>query len=131
MKRYLLDTHVWLWYAAGSEDLPKSLREVLDDSVGRCWLSPISLWEVGMLAKKGRIRPRGNTSDWIEEYLDSVPMREASVNFEVAKAVEGLMLPHSDPADHFIAATALIYELTLVTLDQNLVDASWLPTLTR
>lgn len=131
MKRYLLDTHVWLWYAAGSADLPKSLREVLDDSVGRCWLSPISLWEVGMLAKKGRIRPRDNTSDWIEKYLDSVPMREASVNFEVAKAVEGLTLPHSDPADHFIAATALIFELTLVTLDQNLVDASWLPTLTR
>lgn len=131
MTRYLLDTHVWLWYAAGSPDLPRSLREALDDGAGKCWLSPISLWEVGMLAKKGRIRPRGSTSKWIEEYLNAVPVREAGVNFEVAKTVEGLDLPHGDPADHLIAATALVYELTLVTLDQNLVDAAWLPTLTR
>lgn len=84
-----------------------------------------------MLAKKGRIRPRGGASDWIEEYLTTIPMREAGLNFEVARTVERLSLPHSDPADHFIAATALVYELTLVTLDQHLVDAIWLPTLTR
>lgn len=84
-----------------------------------------------MLAKKGRIRSRGSISAWIEEYLDAVPMREAGLNFEVAKTVERLSLPHSDPADHFIAATTLVYELTLVTLDQHLVDATWLPTLTQ
>lgn len=58
-------------------------------------------------------------------------MREAALDFKVAREVETLNLPHNDPADHFIAATALVYGQTLVTLDQNLVDASWLPTLTH
>ncbi len=58
-------------------------------------------------------------------------MREAAFNFEVAKTVETLTLPHSDPADHFIAATALVYDLTLVTVDEALVEAPWLPTLTK
>jgi PIN domain nuclease of toxin-antitoxin system len=63
--------------------------------------------------------------------LETVPIREAVFNFEVAKKVETMSLPHNDPADHFIAATALVHRLTLVTMDQFLVDAPWLPTLTR
>lgn len=45
------------------------------------------------------------------------------------RRIETLELPHGDPADHFLAATALVYELTLVTLDRHLVSAAWLPTL--
>ncbi len=67
----------------------------------------------------------------MEEALETVPMREAALNFEVAKAVSTLSLPHGDPADHFIAATALVYDLTLVTLDRNLIAADGLMTLTR
>ena len=129
MRGYLLDTHIWMWFAAGSPDLPMNLRDVLEDATGRCWLSPISLWEIGMLTQKGRIRGRRN--DWIRQSLAGMPMREASLNFEVAMCVETLSLPHGDPADHLIAATALVHELTLVTMDQKLVDAPWLSTLTR
>ena len=83
-----------------------------------------------MLVQKGR-RIRGSLSDWVDRYLEAAPMREATFNFEIARQVSTLDLPHNDPADHFIAATALIHELTLVTLDHHLVDAAWLPTLTR
>jgi PIN domain nuclease of toxin-antitoxin system len=31
--------------------------------------------------------------------------------------------------DRFIAASAIFYELTLATVDQNLVSCSWLPTM--
>ena len=128
--RFLLDTHIWIWYVLGSKDLPHSLSEALDDAIGRCWLAPISLWEAWLLNRKGRLRVRGSFEEWVEEALESVPMREAGFNFEVAKTVPTLSLPHSDPADHFIAATALVYDLTLVTVDRKLVDAEWLSTLT-
>ena len=129
--RLLLDTHVWIWYVLGSKDLPRSLVEALDDAVGRCWLAPITLWEAWLLIKKRRFRVQGEYREWAERALETVPMREAAFNFEVAKTVSTLSLPHSDPADHFIAATALVYDLTLVTLDQNLVAADGLTTLTR
>ena len=129
--RLLLDTHIWIWYVLGSKDLPRSLGEALDDAIGRCWLSPITLWEAWLLTQKGRFRVRGGYEDWVGKALETVPMREAAFNFEVAKTVPSLNLPHGDPADHFIAATTLVYDLTLVTLDQNLVNADWLPTLTR
>jgi PIN domain nuclease of toxin-antitoxin system len=129
--KLLLDTHIWIWYVLGSEDLPSSLRSALDDAIGRCWLAPISLWETSLLIRKGRFRIDGTFQDWVEQALETVPMREAAFSFDVARRVDALTLPHHDPADHFITATALVYGLTLVTLDQNLVDASWLPTLTR
>lgn len=130
MRRYLLDTHIWLWYLAGSKDLPVKLREALDDAIGLCWLSPISIWEADVLVERGRVRAVGLGSNWIQEALAKLPLREAPVNFEVARAVRSLYLPHNDPADRFLAATALVYELTLVTMDNQLLKADWLATLT-
>lgn len=130
MSRYLLDTHVWLQYLAASADLPPSLREAIDHALGRCWLSPISIWEANMLIEKGRVRRVGKSRDWIRDALEALPLREAPVTFAVAREVATLTLPHNDPADHFLAATALVYELTLMTADSRLVEADWLPTLT-
>lgn len=129
--KLLLDTHIWIFYVLGSRDLPRSLRSALDDAIGRCWLAPISLWETCLLVRRGRVRIDGHFQSWVEKALETVPIREAVFNFEVAKKVETMVLPHNDPADHFIAATALVHRLTLVTMDQFLVDAPWLPTLTR
>lgn len=128
--RLLLDTHVWVQYVAGSKDLAPALREALDDALGSCWLSPISLWELGVLTSKGRVRLSGEYGEWVREALSAFPVQEAPINFEVAQICGSLDLPHNDPADRFLAATALVYDLTLVTVDENLVEASWLPTLT-
>jgi len=84
----------------------------------------------GVLVRKARVRTAGTGRDWIKKALDELPLREAPLSFEVAGAVADLSLPHSDPADHFLAATALVYELTLVTMDRHLVRSQVLSTLT-
>ena len=63
-----------------------------------------------------------NTSPhaWVEHQLDSVPMRDAPLTREVATMSRMLNLTHEDPADRFIAATAVVYDLTLVTADERL-----------
>lgn len=127
--RLLLDTHVWYWYVSGSRDLPGSLRDAVDDALGLCWLSPISVWELGVLVTKGRIRLDLDYERWIRLAFTGFPVREAPINFEVAQKVRGLDLEHGDPGDRFLAATALVYDLTLVTMDHRFIAAG-LPTLT-
>jgi PIN domain nuclease of toxin-antitoxin system len=39
------------------------------------------------------------------------------------------VLPHRDPVDRFLAATARTYGLTLVTADENLLSGSGYPVL--
>ncbi len=128
--RLLLDTHIWYWYVAGSRDLPTPLRDAIDEAIGSCWLSPISLWELGVLVDKRRIEIDLPYQRWIDQVLVDFPVHQAAINFEVSRRVNDLEGLHADPADRFLAATALVYELTLVTLDGRLVTAEWLPTLT-
>ncbi len=127
MKRLLLDSHIWFWYAIGSDRLSKKLREELDFSAGLCWYSPVSILELGTLAKKGRIRIDGDFRSWVERSLEVLALREAPINTEVALKARELDLPHDDPADRLLAATAMLYELRLVTVDHLLVEADWLP----
>ena len=52
--------------------------------------------------------------------LAHLPFREARLNHEIALCSRSLKLKHHDPADRFIAATAMVYDLTLVTADKRL-----------
>jgi len=43
--KVLLDTHIWLWYLLGNQQLPIRLQTVIADPKTQLWLSPISIWE--------------------------------------------------------------------------------------
>lgn len=126
MRGYLLDTHIWFWYLTGADPLPNSIRELIDNSSDKCRFSPISVWELSMLAEKGRIDIVGEFRNWITKALRVFPIKEAPLNLEVSLVSGEIELPHRDPADHFISATTLVYDLTLLTLDEKLIGHEWL-----
>lgn len=125
---YLLDTHIWLWYLVGSERVPDTIRTEIELAVGQSWVSPISVWELGMLHARGRIDLRGGLRTWLDAAMRAFPVQEASLTREVALRSHEIDLGHRDPADHLLAATALVHGLTLLTLDERMAAASWLPT---
>jgi len=126
---FLLDTHVWLWHLAGVERLAPSARSLIEASVEECWLSPISVWEAGILRDRGKIHLEGDFRSWVEESRRRLPLRPAPLNEEVALASFEVDLPHRDPADRFLAATARTYGLSLVTADRRLLDCTSLDTI--
>ncbi|MGI8428399.1 MAG: type II toxin-antitoxin system VapC family toxin [Solirubrobacteraceae bacterium] len=125
---YLLDTHIWFWYLLASDRLPGGLREALEGSSCELWLSPISIWELALLHDHGRIELFGGPRSWVQDALRRVPLRDAPLSREVALRSRELALPHRDPADRFLAATALVHGLTLMTVNDRLREADWLPT---
>ena len=72
---------------------------------------------------------RPDVSSWINLSLKNLETREAVLNNEIAILSRQIELPHQDPADRFIAATAIFYELTLATVDRNLLNYSLLQTI--
>jgi predicted nucleic acid-binding protein len=58
--------------------------------------------------------------------LALVPLREAAFTFAVAADAARIELPQSDLGDIFLAATALVFHLTLVTTDSQPLACSWL-----
>ena len=66
---------------------------------------------------------------WIVEALKESPVKEAKLSHAIAIRSRLIDLPHQDPADRFIAATALEYDLTLITVDKRLREAKQIKTL--
>jgi PIN domain nuclease of toxin-antitoxin system len=102
---------------------PRVARE-LSSATNQLWLSPVSLWETLLLFKKGRLQVAERFSEWCTAALAKIPLLEAPLNFEVAQALSIITLPHADPADHFLAASAKVFDLTLVTADEKLIAAA-------
>jgi PIN domain nuclease of toxin-antitoxin system len=121
--KLLLDTHIWVWSALDRARLSRRLITALENPENELWLSPISLWEVLTLGEKKRLTLHPNPQAWIANTLDAIPMREAPVTYRVAEETARVQLPHRDPADRLLVATARVFDLTLVTADQQLVSA--------
>lgn len=128
--RLLLDTHVLLWSVLEPGRLSSRAATELESAGSELWISPISTWEIALLAEKGRIAiDSGSPEEWLRGVLTRAPLREAPLNHEVALRSRSVDLEHQDPADRFIAATALVYDLVLLTADERLLRCGQLRTL--
>jgi PIN domain nuclease of toxin-antitoxin system len=127
--RLLLDTHVWAWSLLEPERLGAAAKAALAEPGNELWLSPISTWELALLIERGRLTVDRPAAEWIDEAFSRVPLHEAVLSHAVALRSRSISLPHQDPADRFLVATADIYQLTLVTADERLIDAAACPVL--
>ena len=120
--KLLLDTHIWVWSVADESRLTDTVRRTLDDPAHERWISAISIWEVLILAERGRLILEPDARSWVRQALADAPLREAPVTIDVALASRGVRLRNQDPADRFIAASAMVFGMTLVTSDGDLCD---------
>ena len=123
MRRLLLDTHIWLWSLLEPELLAPKVTTALADPASELWLSPISTWELALLVERGRVEIVGALPHWLAEADRRAPLKEAPLTREMAIRSRSLDLPHGDPADMFIAATAAVLDLTLVTADRRILQS--------
>jgi len=126
---FLLDTHIWIWALTRPEKLSREVRRQVENPKNELYLSPVSVWEAHHFVSRGKLRPKQNFPRWIEQAFAQVAVKEAPFNFAVAAAAAGIQLPQADPGDLFLAATASVFGLTLITADTQLLDCAWLKTL--
>lgn len=121
----LLDTHIWIWVMQGStQEMSVAALDAINraQGEGRVCVSVISVWEVGMLQSKGRLKLTFDVREWVRRALGAPGVRLAELSPEVV--IESSFLPgeaHGDPADRILIATARQLGATLVTRDGNLV----------
>jgi PIN domain nuclease of toxin-antitoxin system len=127
--KILLDTHIWIWYLFDDPQLSQNLKTAIADPANEIWLSPITIWEILLLGKKGKLSLPPDPVTWIENALDLLETREAPLNHAIAILSRELECPHEDPADRFLAATAIHYNLQLATVDHKLVAMLSVPTI--
>lgn len=119
----ILDTHVLVWWVNNPKKLSTKAREAIEKEMktGGILVSSISVWEIYMLVKKGRLKLKIDIDTWlgkVEElpFLEFVPVD----NTIAAKSVTLPKWTHKDPADRMIVATALQNGSTLLTSDERI-----------
>ncbi len=120
--KLLLDTHIWLWSLLEPDRIEASLKKKLSDPENTKWLSPISLWELTVLVEKNRLTLDRDLDAWVTEARLRAPINDVPLTGEVALATRHVNLGHRDPADRFLAATARVFDLHLVTADYRLLQ---------
>jgi PIN domain nuclease of toxin-antitoxin system len=122
----LLDTHIVLWLDSGSERLRPSTRALIDAAWrngGTVFMSAVTAWEIALLVDTGRIELDSPVEVWIDRFLDrpgieAVPL----VHRAACRSYRLHDLPHRDPADRLLIASAIELGCPLVTYDERLVE---------
>ena len=119
--RFLLDTHIWLWSSREPQKLSSQVHQALSDPRNGRFLSPISIWEALLLIEKKKLEMHEDFRDWYARTVEDLALEEAAVTWRVVHEMRSILPHHRDPADRFLADTAITYELVLITADQKLM----------
>nr|VFK36378.1 MAG: PIN domain nuclease, a component of toxin-antitoxin system (PIN domain) [Candidatus Kentron sp. SD]VFK38585.1 MAG: PIN domain nuclease, a component of toxin-antitoxin system (PIN domain) [Candidatus Kentron sp. SD] len=126
----LLDTCVIIWNDLASDKLTPKARETMENSRGKLMICDISLWEISMLIKKGRLVANDTTSRFMNLLIESRHFHIQGITPEIAELSANLGSEiNNDPADRLIAASSILMNAPLVTADRNLRGAAMLETI--
>lgn len=118
--RILLDTHALLWWQAGGDRLSAKARRAIERAEV-VLVSPISIWEIGMLLAKERIRLDRDLHAWVRDLFDDERVAPAPLSPQAA--ADAALLGRGfagDPADRLLFATAADHGVPFVTRDERL-----------
>ena len=120
--RYCLDTHAVIWSVTDDTRLGAQARGAISGvAKGSLLIADAVLLEISMLLKKGRIVVAGEGMAFlarVEELFEIVP-----INARIADLAARLDLPHGDPFDRVITATAKVHSIPLLTRDRAITDS--------
>ena len=123
--KYLLDTHVWIWWNMKPDSLSENVKEIISNSTqhDELLLSAISPWEFCKLLEKRRIGISCHPENWLNEALQMPNFRLIPLSPKIAYRSTTLPQPfHNDPGDQIIVASALEENATLLTKDQLILN---------
>jgi PIN domain nuclease of toxin-antitoxin system len=120
----LLDTHVWVRYINGTPSLKLAAVHTIESArrTGSAYVSVISIWEIALLVRKGRLDLPFGVERWVQRAFELPGIQLATLTPQIA--IESVQLPDSlnkDPSDRILVATARIQGLKLMTRDKDIL----------
>jgi PIN domain nuclease of toxin-antitoxin system len=127
--RFVLDTHTFLWFIMGNEQLPQPTRAVIANMDHEIYLSIASLWEIAIKVSLGKLTLHKPFAELIPEQLRINELQILPINLNDLISVTQLPFIHRDPFDRLLIAQTIVNDLVLITKDETLsqyaVRAVW------
>lgn len=116
---YLLDTHAFLWFVAGDDQLPSSVKKKLSDINESCFLSIASFWEIAIKKQIGKLDLKIDFEE-LFRFADRNQIEVISINETHLTTLLNLEFINNDPFDRIIVAQGISENLTLISRDKKL-----------
>lgn len=113
----LLDTHVFLWWAANAAELSDNARALIGSQESTVFVSAATAWEIAIKAGRGRLDVPDHLERFLADQLERHGFRPLEISLAHAAAVRHLPDHHRDPFDRLLIVQAQTEDLTLVSAD--------------
>lgn len=118
--KYLLDTHISLWFVNGGAELPAETIELIADTNNDCYLSIVSLWEIAIKLSLGKLELTVSYDD-LRDVLKRTEIEIMPLDFDDISTVKELEFHHRDPFDRMIIAQSKNKGVVILTKDESFV----------
>ena len=118
MAKFLLDTHIFLWWMSDAEQLNKEVLDTISDTSNQIYISSASIWEIAIKEALGKLKVATDLNSAIEVN----GFIELKISAACANATKKLEPVHRDPFDRMLIAQALQGDMTLITVDRFIVQ---------
>ena len=117
MSRYLLDTHVLLWWAAGDSRLSKRYRDLIGNGSNEIIMSVVSVWEACIKAAQGKLELPREPLAFFQSLAERGRFTVLPVHMSHAALVYSLPRVHADPFYRLLICQARSEKIPLVSDD--------------
>jgi PIN domain nuclease of toxin-antitoxin system len=115
--RLLLDTHSFLWFIDGSENLSVTGRMLIEDASNQPFLSMASLWEMAIKLSLGKLSLAQPFEVLIPQQMRSNGIESLGLEMDHVATVANLPFHHRDPFDRLLVAQAMVEQIPIVSAD--------------
>jgi PIN domain nuclease of toxin-antitoxin system len=119
--KFLLDTHILIWYLVGNPNLRMGDAEAIEDTTNQILVSQTSLWEISIKVRIGKLEaPLGMTFQQLEQHLIGLKFSLLGLKASHFDALLQLPMHHRDPFDRLLVAQSLVEQAKLLTDDAQI-----------
>ncbi|REA63304.1 type II toxin-antitoxin system VapC family toxin [Dyadobacter luteus] len=119
--KYLLDTHVLLWYLFEEERLSDQVANLLQDSESKIYISAVTFWEISVKQSIGKLQLKSITPAQLPELCLSFGFTNIPLSTAEASSYYQLKTTHhKDPFDRMLIWQAVCNDFTFISNDGNM-----------
>ncbi len=118
MAKYLLDTHIFLWWMSDADKLSKEVFDIISDTSNQIYISSATIWEIAIKEALGKLKVDADLNSAIE----ANGFIELKISAICANATKNLEQIHRDPFDRMLISQTIQGDMTLITVDRYIVQ---------
>jgi PIN domain nuclease of toxin-antitoxin system len=116
--KVLVDTHTFLWALLHDHRLTARAKQVLRSDEYELVYSLVSLWEIAIKIRTGKLNTIGSSVAYIREEMNAYSMELLPIRYEHILQLEALPAHHGDPFDRLLIAQAIHESVPILTHDE-------------